>query len=95
MQDLGYARSTPRGFTLHEDVAWREANRANNERQQAQKQRRRLRIATRMATRARGEETLFKPESSGDDDDEEDKDEEEGEITPSTHSLPHEDPLAW
>jgi hypothetical protein len=48
-----------------------------------------------MAMRVWGEETPFEPESSGDDDDEEDKDEEEGEIAPSMHSLPHEDPLAW
>jgi hypothetical protein len=52
------------GVILPEDVARREANHANNERRQARKQRRQLRSATQTATRARGEETPSKPESS-------------------------------
>jgi hypothetical protein len=63
-----------------------EANRADNERQQARKQRRWLRSTSQTTARARREETPSEPESSGDED--EDK---EGEITPSPHSLPPED----
>jgi hypothetical protein len=74
--------STPRGVTLPEDVARWVANHADNERQQVRKQRSRLRNATRMAVRVRGEETPSEPESLGDDNQEEDEDEEEGEITP-------------
>jgi hypothetical protein len=95
-------RATLHGaVTLPKDVVRQEANRANNERQHAWRQRRRLWSAARAATRARGEEeTPSKPESSRDDDEEEDEDEEEGEITPMTpsfHSPPHEDltSLTW
>jgi hypothetical protein len=70
MQDLGYASNAPRGITLPEDVARREVNRPDKERQ--------LRSAAQMAVRARGEETLSEPESSRDDDEEEDKDDEDG-----------------
>jgi hypothetical protein len=80
--------STPRGVTLPEDVARWVANHADNERQQVRKQRSRLRNATCMAVRVRGEETPSEPESLGDDNQEEEEDEEEGEITPSPHSLP-------
>jgi hypothetical protein len=78
MQDLGYVRSTMRRVTLPKDVARREANCANNEWQQAQRQRRWARSAGGAAVRARGEETPSEPESSGDGDEEEDEDEEEG-----------------
>jgi hypothetical protein len=67
----------------------REANRADNKRQQVQWQRRRLCNSTQAAVRSWGEETPSRPESSGDDD--EDEDEEEGEITPSPHSPPPQD----
>jgi hypothetical protein len=83
MHDLGYVRSTPRRVTLPKDAVRQEANYANNERRQARRQRRWARSAGRAAVRARGEETLSEPESSGDGDEEEDEDEEEGETTPS------------
>jgi hypothetical protein len=91
MQGPGYPCSAPRGVTLHEDVARREANRADNERKQAWRQRRWLWSAARGVVRARGKETPSKPESSRDGDEEEDEHEEEGEITPSPHSSPLED----
>jgi hypothetical protein len=92
MQDLRYSCNAPRGVTLPEDAARWETNRAENERQQAQRQRRRLWSATRAATRAWGEETPSEPESSGDDDEEEDEDEEEGEITHSPSPPPEDLP---
>jgi hypothetical protein len=78
------------GVTLPEDVARREANHANNERQRVRKQRRRLRSVARAAVRARGEET---PSESGSSRADEVEDEEEGEIissppSPSPKSLP-------
>jgi hypothetical protein len=91
MQGPRYPCSAPHGVTLHEDVARREANRADNERKQAWRQRRWLWSAARGAVRARGKETPSKPESSRDGDEEEDEHEEEGEITPSPHSSPPED----
>jgi hypothetical protein len=90
MQGFGYARSAPSGVTLPEDVVSWEANRADNERQQARRQ---LCGAAWVAVRARGggEETPSEPKPSGDGNEEEDEDEEEGEITPCPHSLPPED----
>jgi hypothetical protein len=91
MQDLRYARSAPRGVTLPKDVARHEANRVNNERQQARRHRTWLRSAARTPARACGGgegETPSESESSGDDDVEEDEDKEEGEITPSCQSPP-------
>jgi hypothetical protein len=49
------------------------------------------RCAAQAVARARGEETPFEPECSGDGDEEADEDEEEGEITPSPYSPPPED----
>jgi hypothetical protein len=90
MQDLGCAHITSQrgGPTLPEDVVWQEANYADNERQQAWRQRRRLQSAARTVARAHREETPSEPESSGDDDVEEGEDEEEEEITPSPQSPP-------
>jgi hypothetical protein len=91
MQDVGYACSALWGVTLPDDAVRREANRANNEQQWAQRQRRQVRSASRAAERARGEETPSELESSGDVVEEEGEDEEEGEVTPSPHSPPPED----
>jgi hypothetical protein len=77
----------PTRVTLPEDATRQEAKRVNNERRHVQKQRRWLRSAAYAATRARGEETPYKLEFSGDDE-EEDEDEEEGEIISSPCSLP-------
>jgi hypothetical protein len=54
MHDLGYVRSTPRRVTLPKDAVRREANYANNERRQAQRQRRWARSAGRAAVRHGG-----------------------------------------
>jgi hypothetical protein len=48
---LGVCVATHGGVTLPEDVVKQEANHANNKRQHAQKQRRRLRSAARTAAR--------------------------------------------
>jgi hypothetical protein len=85
--------SNPRGFTLLEDVARQEANRAMNERQRVQKQRRRHSSVAWTAAEARGEETPFESESSGDDGEEEDKDR-EGEIISPAQSTPTESLLS-
>jgi hypothetical protein len=53
-QDLGYAHSALRGVTLPEDAVRQEANHANNEHQQARRQRRPVQSAARAATRAGG-----------------------------------------
>jgi hypothetical protein len=84
-QDLGYARSALRRFTLPEDVVRREANRANSERLRARRQRKRAWTAARTAVRAWVQETPSELESLGG------GDEEEGEVTPPPHSPPHED----
>jgi hypothetical protein len=90
MQDLGYACSAPQGVTLHEDVVRHEANRVDNERQEARRHRTWLRSAAQTPARAwgGGGETPSESESSGDDDVEEDEDKEEGEITLSCQSPP-------
>jgi hypothetical protein len=78
VQDLGCAHITSQrgeGVTLPEDVVWQEANYADNERQQAWRQRRRLQSTARTVARAHREETPSEPESSGDDDVEEGEDE--------------------
>jgi hypothetical protein len=54
MQDLGYTHSVPRGVTVPKDVATREANRINNERLWAWKQRKWAWSAAWVATRASG-----------------------------------------
>jgi hypothetical protein len=66
---------------LPEDVVMWEANRAVNERQRSQKQRRGLWSATWATTEARGEETPSESESSRDGREEEVEDG-EGEIIP-------------
>jgi hypothetical protein len=76
-----------RGVTLPEDAARQEANRADNERRHARKQRRWLRSAAQAATRAWVEETPSESETSGDDEEEVDDDDEEGEIISSPRSL--------
>jgi hypothetical protein len=81
----------PRVVALPEDVVRREANHADNERQQAQRQRRQLWSTARAAAWAQGEKTPSEPESSGDDVEEEDEDEEVVSIIPSPHSPPLED----
>jgi hypothetical protein len=89
MQDLGYACSAPQGVTLPEDVVRHEANRVDNERQEARRHRTWLRSAAQTPARAwGGGETPSESESSGDDDVEEDEDKEEGEITLSCQSPP-------
>jgi hypothetical protein len=70
-------RNDPRGVTLPEDVARREANRVDNERQRAWKQRRWPWSAARAAMRVRGEEGPFESECLGADV-EAGEDEEEG-----------------
>jgi hypothetical protein len=78
-------RSNPWGVTLLEDVVMWEANRAVNERQRVQKQRRRHMSAAQVAAEACGEETPSKSESSGDGGEEEDENG-EGEIISPTQS---------
>jgi hypothetical protein len=63
-QGLGCVHSDPWGVTLPEDVVRREANRADNERQRARKQRRQLRSAAQASMRAHGEETPSESRSS-------------------------------
>jgi hypothetical protein len=70
----------PVGVILPEDSARQEANRANNERWHARKQRRLLRSAARATVRAWGEETPSESKSSAD--------EEEGEVISSPRAPP-------
>jgi hypothetical protein len=70
---------------MPEDVARQETNRADNERQHAWNQRRRVRRTSQAVVRAQGEETLSELGSLGADE-EEGEDEEQWEIIFSSHS---------